>query len=551
MDARRPKALEAGLFLVIVVLPLVFTPFTMGPFGDPKTVVLALGALLIWLGGVPIDRQLAIIATTWAAITILATAAGVDPAAGLVSTATGRAGGTLLTICCAALLVCGAGLPRDLVARVRGWLVWTGVAVSTLLLAYRLVPEVVGQIAPKVSFIGASLGNQLFAAAFVAAAMAAAATGGDPPRRRLLLLAVMTAAVASTSERSSLVLPIVALAVASWRAREGWGRRAAGVVVVLGTLALWQLVDPVLPGEAPPESALHQLGNSATDPGRLVLWQVSARAWLDRPILGWGSGATLSAYLHEASPAEVAESGRGWEDAHNLVLEAAVSTGIFGALALLALLGSAALRSLRSPPAEAWAMGVAAGLGAYSLVEPLNLVLTPLLFLAAGVVASRAVPARRHAPAPAPAPARSPAPARAGRTLVAVMLGICVALGLVAFAASTFEREGYAYGDVAALRTSLRLQPWRLSAREELAIQLATMGRAGVEDAAEEAAATIAAGVEDRPWDPNVRITAAWVSTLLNDPEGARAWLQDQLERFPGDRAWVSQNVNAPTVSGS
>ena len=90
-----------------------------------------------------------------------------------------------------------------------------------------------------------------------------------------------------------------------------------------------------------------------------------------------------------------------------------------------------------------------------------------------------------------------------------------------------------------------------LSARQELAIQLATSARAGVDGAAEDAAGTIAAGVRDRPWDPDVRLAAAQVATLLNDPEGARARLQDQLDRFPGDRAWVSQNVNAPNVSGS
>ena len=90
-----------------------------------------------------------------------------------------------------------------------------------------------------------------------------------------------------------------------------------------------------------------------------------------------------------------------------------------------------------------------------------------------------------------------------------------------------------------------------LSARQELAIQLATSARAGVDGAAEDAAGTIAAGVRDRPWDPNVRLAAAQVATLLNDPVGARGWLQDQLELFPGDRAWVSKKANAPTVTGS
>ena len=544
MDARRPKCLELGLFLVIVVLPLAFTPFTMGPFADPKSVILPLGALLLWLGGVRIDRRLAWIAAVWAGVTVVATATGVDPAAGLVATAPGNGGGTSLTICCAVLVVCGAGLPRDFIARAREWLIWAGAAVSATLLVYRLAPGMLPDVVPSSNFIGATLGNQLFAAALVAAAMAATATGKQPLWRRLLLLALMTAAVTSTAERSSMLLPLVALAVAWWRAREGWQRTAAGVLVVLGTFSAWQGADAVLPGRPPPESAIHQLGNSATDPVRFIVWRVSARAWLDRPILGWGPGATQSAYLHVGSPEEVEEAGRAWEDAHDLFLEAAVSTGVLGAAAALALLGIAAARALRTPPGEAWAVGAAAGLGAYSLVEPLNLVLTPLLFLVAGIVASHASPQREEN-------GRATWPARAGRALVPVGLGLAVVVALFAFGASTFERQGYDYGETAALRTSLRLQPWRLSARQELAIQLAASARAGVEGAAEEAAATVTTGVEDRPWDPDVRIIAARVSTLLNDPEAASAWLREQLEWFPGDRAWVSRNVNAPGVTGS
>jgi O-antigen ligase len=549
VDARRPKALELGLFLVVVALPMAFTPFTVGPFADPKIVVLGLGALLIWLGGVPIDHRLARIAAAWVGVTVAAAAAGVDPSAGLVATASGEGGGLYLTICCAVLLVCGAGLPRELVARVRRWLVWTGVAVSALLLVYRLVPEVFAELLPRVNFIGATLGNQLFAGAFVAVAMAAAATGDDPVWRRLALLAVMTAAVSSTGERSSLLLPIVALAVAWWRARQGWRRTAAAAAVVIGTFAAWMLAEPLLPGEPPPESAIQQLGGSATDSGRFVVWRVSARAWLDRPVLGWGPGVTRSVYLHTGSPEEVDSAGRGWTDAHDLFLETGVTTGILGVLPLLALLAIAVARALRSPPEEAWAVGAAASLGAYSLVEPLNLILTPLLFLCAGILCAGILAARRPMPRPAGRPAGSGA--RASRALVTATLGLVVAVGALAFGASTFERQGSDYGDPGALRTSLRLQPWRLSARQELAIQLAAAARGGDEAAAAEAGPTIAAGVRARPWDPDVRIFAARVATLLNDPEAAETWLREQLERFPGDRSWVSRTVNAPAVTGA
>jgi hypothetical protein len=182
------------------------------------------------------------------------------------------------------------------------------------------------------------------------------------------------------------------------------------------------------------------------------------------------------------------------------------------------------------------------------LVEPLNLVLTPLLFLAAGILSSRATVRQ---PNRSTSGGAAGVGARAGRVLVTVVLGLTVVVGILAFSASTFERQGFDYGDIEALRTALRLQPWRLSAREELAIQLAASARGQVEGAAAEATETIAAGVRGRPWEPNVRIFAARVATLLDDPQAAEAWLREQLERFPADRSWVSENMNAPTLPGS
>ena len=84
MDVRRPRCLELGLFLVVVAVPLAFTPFSDSPFADPKILLLVAGTLLVWLGGVPVDRRLAVAATAWVAVTAVACVAGVDPTAGLL-----------------------------------------------------------------------------------------------------------------------------------------------------------------------------------------------------------------------------------------------------------------------------------------------------------------------------------------------------------------------------------------------------------------------------------------------------------------------------------
>jgi O-antigen ligase len=539
VDVRRPRCLELGLFLVVLAVPLAFTPFSDSPFADPKILLLVLGTLLVWLGGVPVDRRLAIAATAWVTVTAVASLIGVDPAAGILASTTGGGGGVVFTACCAVLLVCGAGLPQALTARARGWLVWAGLAISVLLLVYRLAPHVLERAVPGLSLIGSTMGNQLFAGALVAAAMAAAAAGDASTPRRLALLVVMTAAVASIGERSSLVLPVVALVVTWRRAREPLRRAAVTAVVVVATFALWQLAQPLLPGAPPPQSTIQQLRSSATDTGRFTVWRVTARAWLDRPVLGWGPGTTLAAYLRTGTAAEVESAERGWPDAHDLFLETGVSTGIAGVLALLALVWLAAARAIRSSPEEAWAVGVAATLAAYSLVEPLNLVLTPLLFLTAGIAAGAA---RRRTVATRSAD-------RGGRALGALVTTVLVAglvLAALAFAAAILEQQGTQYGEPEALRTALRLQPWRSTARQELAIQLAVAGRSGDAAAGREAKALMSEGIDDRPWDPDARIAAARVDTLLNDPAGARVWLEQQLERFPGDLTLVSHTVNAP-----
>jgi hypothetical protein len=312
--------------------------------------------------------------------------------------------------------------------------------------------------------------------------------------------------------------------------------------MVLATFLVWHLAEPHQPGAPPPETSIQQPGSSATDTGRFTVWRVSARAWLDRPVLGWGPGTTLAAYLHEGTPAEVDAAARGWRDAHDLFLETGVTTGVLGVLALVALLGLAAVRGLRSPPEDAWAVGAAAALAAYALVEPLNLVLTPLLFLTAGVSARSAA-----------ARLTRPISERTGRALGVGVVTALLAAGLVvaslAFGAAILEEQGTRYGEPGALRTALRLQPWRSTARDQLATQLAIAWRSGDESAGREALDLVADGVRSRPWDPDARIVAARVDTLLNDPAGARAWLLDQLDRFPGDRSWVSEQVNAPTTA--
>ncbi len=120
----------------------------------------------------------------------------------------------------------------------------------------------------------------------------------------------------------------------------------------------------------------------ATFGDRLHAWLEGARAVLHAPLIGSGPGQ-FGAATEALFPRWFvrAHQGQIFTDAHNIGVEYAVTTGLVG-LALLVAFAVAAVRSGRGP-----LVGFAAVLLAVELVEPLNPVLTPLLFLAAGAAA--------------------------------------------------------------------------------------------------------------------------------------------------------------------
>jgi hypothetical protein len=521
VDARRPKVLEAGLFLLIVGLPIAFTPFTTSPFGDPKIVVLAIGTFLVWASGLSVDRRLARAAGVLVLVTAAATAFGVDPLRSLGASTSGNGGGLLVIGCSAYLLVAGASLPPKLTERMRGWILWTAAVVALVLIAFRFAPDAFDAAIPDLSFVGATLGNQLFASTFLAVGFAAVA--GDAHRTlwwRPVMVIVLALGASVAGERSSYVLPAIALAAAFWKGRVPLRRGLAIFGLVLTVFVAWQVVEPLLPGEG--QGALSQFASSATDSDRFVVWRVSTRGWLERPVVGWGPGTTQSAYVHAATPADLEEATRRWNDAHDLFLETAVTSGLVGLAALLWLAGAVLRRALRVPPSLGWAFGASAALGAYALVEPLNLVLTPLLLLLAGVACGGGIET-------------TPQPGRFVRPAVGVALAVGAVLSIVLFAGATLEQWGTRYGEPWAYRAAVAIQPWRISAQEALAERLAIDGRAGDEKAAAEARSTILEAVRRHPWDVDVRLRAADVEELLRDPSAARAWVQRQIVRFPAD----------------
>lgn len=208
MLARRPQLAEIGVFLLVVALPLVFTPFSASPFGDAKVVVLAAGTLALWASGLPLDRKLGLATLAWVGVTAVAALTGVDPSVGLTARTEGQGGGLIVVACAGALAVLGSGLAGELRERARRWFVVTGSIVAVIGVAVRAFPDRMATLLSDIEFIGATLGNQVFAvglmSAVVAAAIGACVGRGHArvPPRTIALIAFLALGAATFGERS-------------------------------------------------------------------------------------------------------------------------------------------------------------------------------------------------------------------------------------------------------------------------------------------------------------------------------------------------------------
>jgi hypothetical protein len=199
-------------------------------------------------------------------------------------------------------------------------------------------------------------------------------------------LAAMATAVQLSGTRLAIV---VMVAMVLWAARHQGVRVGALVaaLVVLG-LAVGAAIGPS--------------GVSATDrsagPAMSGSWQPRVDTWLSarhgvvqRPLVGVGPGQfrTASSPYRSLAVAQREGPDRLFTDAHNLLVEYAVTTGLLGLGALIVWLVAATSQS------HGWLLVGALGLLALHLFEPQSVVATPLAFLALGASASRGEARRR------------------------------------------------------------------------------------------------------------------------------------------------------------
>jgi O-antigen ligase len=526
VEARRPQLLEAGLFLVVLATPLAFFPLSVSPFVDVKLLVLVLGTLLVWASGIPVDRRLVLPASLWVGALVVATAAGVDPFESLLGV---EAGGLAMLGCATALLVVAPSIPAPLVERLRRWLVVCGAIAAAVVLADRLLPDVREALFEDIGFKGSLLGNPLFAAGFLSLAIAAAlGRRGGRLAGSSAILALLASGAAVTEERSSIVLPVAALLAGFWYVRPDRRRLLAAAAAVVIPLALWS--GPLAEVNSATSARYQVTGQLQTIVGeeqRLIVYASALRGFAHRPVLGWGPANTWSSYVRWTSHEDLASAGRHWGDAHDLVLQTMVMSGVIGLAALIFLMVRVAPGVLLAPRGpEAWTSAGALLLAAYHLFEPVNVTLTPLLFLLSGIALARRAPA---------VAARGDARGRrVARGLVGVALGLGLVLAGLNLGASALEKWGRSHFAPWAFRASLALQPWRISAAQGLAEDLAV---GADEAAAAEARDLVRRTVDLHPWNPGVRLVAADVEHLLGDEAARLEWYRRQLEVFPNDTA--------------
>jgi O-antigen ligase len=203
------------------------------------------------------------------------------------------------------------------------------------------------------------------------------------------------AAVDLTGSRFGLLLALVAVAAVT--PRLGWRRAGMAAVLLALGLAAGTSIGALAPGtSATSVDRAGEVAASGVRP-RIDTWYSAIGAVAERPLLGWGPSGFLAATSPRRSLATARSEGPDvlFADAHNLIVEYAVTTGLPG----LALLGAwlvcclsdarlavsptaskVGTRARRLHPLTGFALFILA----ISLVEPLHVGVTPLAFLALG-----------------------------------------------------------------------------------------------------------------------------------------------------------------------
>lgn len=363
-------------------------------------------------------------------------------------------------------------------------------------------------------------GNPAFLGPVLAAAMVLAwRRMAEDPLRWGIGVGVLGVALGVCTERLpalSVVVAAVWLLMSSWRApAQGSRRRAATfVVVVVGSLAVGSAVGRRQLGAGNGVVSHFAASNTNETFGqRLDIWRAGLVAVAHHPWFGAGPGGTQAATQPLLSLAEARSLGSSvFLDAHDLLVEVAVTVGVIGLVLLLCWLATALVGRRGTMVVAAVVLLVS------ELAEPLNVVLVPMaLLLIAGAP-------RRAGGAGEPATAGDAATADVGPGRARGLPRWVRAATVVVGALSLVPALALAVGDIEIDRGYTQLS------------------------LAENPAALTSARTAERllfPWpDPATLLAKVYYDDSLDFEPGAKAatirWSQVAADRDPGNSGlWV------------
>lgn len=355
------------------------------------------------------------------------------------------------------------------------------------------------------------LGNPIHLGA-VAAASAAALVGSDTSDRTRWAASVASgAALQIAGGRAPLLVVAIALAVGALR------RRRATIIVAFGLLlgvAAGTAFIAVGSGTAA-TGRLTETGPASGYVARAENWLSARHAVADRPVLGSGPGAyggAVSPYRTERL-ARAEEADVLFTDAHNIVVEYAVTTGLLGVTLFCLWLA----RSIREG-AGAW-MWFAIALLAGHLLQPQFVGTTPLAFLALGAGAKRSF---RRSPVQLP------------RVAVAAALTGAFAAGAALLMGDWLLRQSELDFDLARAKEADRLLPRWADTADQIA-KLAAFDAIAVSDDPEfrEATRWRRITTDREPEDPHWWILLAELQLVRQETSAAEASFRRALSANP------------------
>lgn len=225
------------------------------------------------------------------------------------------------------------------------------------------------------------LGNPVFLGGLLAAALWLVLHRLGSSWRWVPVVVLFGAALQLSGSRFSLAVAVLTLPAALLTKALG-GRKVliAAVALVCGIVSGSQISEQrgSLSGT---QRAFSQPVFSDGLANRVENWKTAPAALRDRPLVGWGpnrygqaTSARRTLAVAEGRPETL------YTDAHNLIVEYAVTTGLGGLALLLALIVLSLRASVLTSPLTGFALLALAG----HMLQPQNVALTPVAFLALG-----------------------------------------------------------------------------------------------------------------------------------------------------------------------